>query len=207
MKSNKLAKNLYSLKYNFQEFFANNKLKIIICLVCCLIGLLTGIFTAVKVYNLGDEDVFDSFNLTYQLSDLENFASNFFGRLISYELVMILLLVFSLHSFIYIFGWCLLAYRSFLITINCVMIVLFFSFNGVIKSLLIILPCQLIMLIILVCFFCYMSRQIKINKYLKCKKTNNIISPLLITSILLTVVNLFETLLLFIFRSSVILVI
>lgn len=207
MKSNRLSKGIYSAKYTFYEFFAQNKVKIIICSICCLIGLLTGIFTGVKIFNLDDTDIFESFNLTYQLSDLENFASNFFGRLLSYELVLLLLFVFALHPALYIFGWCLIAYRAFLVSINCVMIILCFSFNGIIKALLIILPCQLLMLIVLIAFFCFMCRQIKVNRFLKCKKFTNILIPFALASLVLSVINLLETLLLFIFRSNVILVI
>ena len=207
MKSAKFKKSIYSIKYSLSEFVSNNKYKILVCLVFCFIGLLTGIFTAVKIYKLDDSDVFESFNLTYQLSDLENFSANFFGRLISYEMVCLLLLVFSLHPIMHIFGWCLLAYRSFLVAINCVMIILFFSFNGVIKSLLIILPCQLLMLVCLLVFFCFVSKQIKINKFIRCKKTSTILNPLLIVSLCLSIINLVETLLLFIFRSNIILVI
>ncbi len=207
MKSKRITRNLYSLRYTASEFFSQNKLKIIICLLFCFVGLLTGIFTAIKLYNIGDSDVFEDFNLTYQLEDLEKFAQNFFGRLLSYEIVMVLLFVFSLNPFLYIFGWCLLAYRAFLISINCLMIILVFSFNGIIKSLLIILPCQLIMLVVLMTFFVFMCRQIRINNYLKCKKYSNILYPFLIATLALTIINLVETFLLFIFRSNIILVI
>ena len=207
MKSKRITQNLYSLRYTATEFFTQNRYKLIICLLFCLVGLLTGIFTAIKLYNLGDSDVFEDFNLTYQLEDLEKFSQNFFGRLISYEIVLVLLFVFSLNPIMYLFGWCLLAYRAFLIFINCIMIILVFSFNGIIKSLLIILPCQILMLIVLIAFFVFMCKQIRINKYLKCKKFSNILYPFLIATLVLTLINLVEIFLLFIFRSNVILVI
>lgn len=207
MKSRRISKSIYSAKYSIFEFFSQNKFYFIICALFCLVGLLTGIFTAVKIFNLGEEEIFESFNITYQLEDLENFSSNFFGRLLSYEIVLILLFIFSLNPALYIFGWCLLAYRAFLITINCVMIILIFSFNGIIKSLLIILPCQILMLAVLMLFFCYMCKRMKINKFLKCGKFSNILFPILLASLCLSLINLLETLLLLIFRSSVILVI
>ena len=207
MKYGKISKSVYSLKYSFTEFFSQNKIKLLICLIFCLIGLFTGVFTAIKVFNMGELDIFESFNLTYKLSDLENFSSNFFNRLLSYELVILLLFVFSLHPLLYLFGWCLIAYRAFLVSINCVMIVLIFSFNGIIKGVLIIFPCQLVMLAIMIVYFCFMSKQINDEKVLKHKGYSNIIFTILLASICLTVVNLVETLLLFLFRSNVILVI
>ncbi len=207
MKYNKISRNLYSFKYSFIEFFSNNKIKIFVSLIFFLIGILTGVFTAIKIFNSGDIEIFESFNLTYQLSDLENFSSNFFSRLLSYELVLALLFVFALNPFLYLFGWCLIAYRSFLVSINCVMIVLLFSFNGIIKGILIILPCQLLMLIVMILYFSFVSKLINNDKCFKNKNTKTVVLTFIISSIVLTAINLLETLLLFLFRSSVILVI
>ena len=207
MKSNVFAKNIYSMRYSIKEFCAKNKFKIILCIIFCTIAILTGIFTAIKIFGLDEEEIFESFNLTYQLDDLEKFSANFFSRLLSYELVIVLLTIFALHPALYIFGWCLLAYRSFLISINCTMIILLFSFNGIIKALLILLPCQLLMLIIMMAYFCFVCYQIKDCKYQKRRKFLGILYPFLLASLVLTIINLFETTLLFIFRSNVILVI
>ena len=207
MKSKMFAKNLYTMRYSLKEFCVRNKFKIIFCVIFCVIGILTGIFTAIKIFGLDEEEIFESFNLTYQLDDLERFSANFFSRLLSYELVIILLALFALHPALYIFGWCLLAYRAFLISINCTMIILWFSFNGIIKALLILLPCQILMLAIMIYFYCYVCYQIKDCKFQKKKRFMGILYPFLITSLALTVINLLETTLLFIFRSNVILVI
>lgn len=207
MKSTRLTKSVYSLKYSLREFFEENKVKIIICLLFCLCGLLTGIFTAIKLNNLNDTDIFESFNLTYQITDFENFSQNFFSRLLSYFAVVLILTVLSLHSLLYVFADCLLAYRTFLIMVNCVMIILWFSFGGIIKSILVILPCQILMILIMIIYFCYVSSVLKQNSYCKGKKFSNIVVPLLLCLLALTIVNLIETILLFILRSNVILVI
>ena len=207
MKSNMFAKNIYTLRYSFKEFFARNKYKIIICLLFCVVGILTGIFTAIKIFDLDEEEIFESFNLTYQLDDLEKFSANFFARLLSYELVLILLTIFALHPAMFIFGWCLLAYRAFLVSINCMMIILCFSFNGIIKSLLILFPCQILMLLLMLAYFCYVCYKVKDCKYQKRKKYSGLLYWLFLVSLALTIINLFETTLLFIFRSNVILVI
>ncbi len=207
MKKSKFSSAFYNLKYSLIEFFSNNKAKIVVCCLFCLVGILTGIFTAVKLQSAGDNDILDSFNVIYKLEDFENFSANFFARLLSYLLVSLLLLVFSLNSFLSIFGWCLLAYRSFLISLNCVSFIFIFSFNGILKSVLIIFPCQLLMIIALMLFFCYMSNIFCKNKKYGCNKGSSIIMPILVCNIILTILNLIETLLLFIFRSNVILVI
>ena len=207
MKKPKFSSGFYNLKFSFIEFLTNNKTKIIVCCMFCLIGILTGIFTAVKLQSAGDTDILESFNVIYKIEDFENFSANFFSRLLSYLLVSVLLLVFSLNPFLSLFGWCLLAYRSFLISLNCVSFIFIFSFNGILKSILIIFPCQLLMIVTLMIFFCYMCNVFYQNKKYGCGKGNNVIMPILICNIILTVLNLVETLLLFIFRSNVILVI
>lgn len=207
MKKPKFSSGFYNLKFSFIEFLTNNKTKIIVCCMFCLIGILTGIFTAVKLQSAGDTDILESFNVIYKIEDFENFSANFFSRLLSYLLVSVLLLVFSLNQFLSLFGWCLLAYRSFLISLNCVSFIFIFSFNGILKSILIIFPCQLLMIITLMIFFSYMCNVFYQNKKFGCGKRNNTITPILICNIILTVLNLVETLLLFIFRSNVILVI
>ena len=207
MKKPKYSTNLFNLKYSMLEFLSQNKIKIIICCMFCFVGLLTGIFTAVKLHSIGDEDILESFNVIFKIEDFENFSANFFARLLSYVLVTILLFLFSCNSFLQIFGWCLIAYRSFLITLNCVSFIFIFSFNGIIKSVLIIFPCQLLMTLTLIIFFCFMCNVMRRNKVYYCNKFNSIITPLLITILVLTTLNLIETFLLFIFRSNVILVI
>lgn len=172
-----------------------------------MVGILTGIFTAIKIAQCGEKELFEAFNLTYTLKDLENFSSNFFGRFFSCELVVVILLGFSFTPYLYFFGFCLLAYRSFLISINSVMIIITFSISGILKILLIILPCQLLMIFAMIGYFVYSCSSFKINKYLKCKKLSPVLLPFLIVSLVLIICNILETLLLFIFKSNVILVI
>ena len=207
MKKSKFSSNIYGIKYSIQDFFSNNKAKILICCLFCLVGLLTGIFTAVKLQSLDNEDILESFNVVYKIEDFENFSLNFFSRLLSYTLVLILLFVFSLNQFLQMFGCFLIAYRSFLIALNCVSFILLFSFSGIIKSILIIFPCQLLMIFTLIIFFCYICNIIKENKCYRYNKFQKIIMPILICAFVLTILNIVETFLLFIFRSNVILVI
>lgn len=206
MKKSKYSR-LYGIKYSIRDYFANNKTKLMICCLFCLVGLFTGIFTAFKLQSLGDEDILESFNVVYKIEDFENFSLNFFSRLLSYTLVLVLLFVFTFHPFLQVFGYLLVAYRSFLVTLNCVSFILIFSFSGIIKSILIIFPCQLLMILALIVFFCYLCDKIKENKLYACNKLQTIILPILICLIILSLLNLVETFLLFIFRSNVILVI
>lgn len=203
---NSLAKkaNFY---FYMQEFVQANKYKIILISVLCLIGILTGIFTAVKISGTDDLDLFEAFNLTKSLSEFENFSNNFFSRLFSYEVVLVLLLIFAQHPAVNVFGYCLITYRGFLIAINCTMLIIVFSFSGILKSLLIILPCQLLMLAVMAIYFCFACNQTRTRKVYCKNKKQGIVLQFVIATVALSLVNLVETILLFVFKSSVILVV
>ena len=196
-----------SFKYQTIDFLYRHKLKIYLCLFFLVLGILTGVFTALKMFNADSSELFDAFNITTSISEIEGLSANFFGRLISCEIVSILLLAFSQTVFTSVFGYCLITYRAFLVSINCVSLVIVYSFGGILKSLLIILPCQLIMLFALCMYFCYNNYLCTERKKYKNIKIKDFLSPFLIVSAVLVIVNLVETVLLFVFQSNVILVI
>lgn len=207
MKSHNLAYKTTNLKYTIQDFFYQHKLKIFVCGFCIILGVLTGIFTAIKMNANDATELFEAFNITNSISDIEKFNENFFGRMFSYTIVTLLLFAFSQSSILNIFSYCLITYRAFLISINCVMLIIVYSFGGILKSIIIIFPCQLIMLCLLCLYFCFAYSKTCERKKYKNLRTKDYFYPIIITIVALSVVNLVETLLLFVFKSSVILVI
>ena len=207
MKSKNFAYKFSTIKYQTIDFLYKHKIKIYICAFCLFLGILTGVFTAIKMYNSDATELFDAFNITNSIEEIENFNENFFGRMLSYEIVSFLIFIFSQASILSVFGYCLITYRAFLMSINCVMLVVVYSFGGILKSILIILPCQLLILVIMSLYFCY-------NNFLACDrrkykniKAKDFLQPFIIVSVLLTIVNIVETTLLFVFKSNIILVI
>lgn len=194
-------------KYQTIDFLYRHKIKIYICLFCLVLGILTGVFTAIKMFNTDSSELFDAFNITTSISEIESLSANFFGRLVSCEIVAILLLLFSQTIFTEIFGYCLITYRAFLVSINCVSLVIIYSFGGVLKAILIILPCQLIMLFVLCMYFCYNNYLCIERRKYRSIKAKDFIFPFLIVSAVLGIANILETVLLFVFQSNVILVI
>ncbi|MBQ3494935.1 MAG: hypothetical protein IJA69_05915 [Clostridia bacterium] len=196
-----------SLKYSFIDFLRGNRLKIYICSFFLLLGLLTGIFTAIKNSSVDVGDFIDAFGLSDSIGEIEKFSENFFGRLFSCELVAVLLLLFSQLKALNVFGYCMVAYRAFLVAINCVVLIFIYSFGGILKSLLIIFPCQLLMLVILAVYFCFSCHNSFERRCYGDRGLKKVVMPFVWVSVALCLVNLVETMLLFLFKSSVILVI
>ena len=207
MRTNNFAYKITSFKYNTIDFLYKNKVKIYICAFCLILGMFTGIFTAIKMYNSEVTELFEAFNITDSIEKIEALNENFFARMLSYEIVLFLLFIFSQSQFISTFGYCLITYRMFLVSINCVVLVIVYTFGGILKSLLIIFPCQILMLIILCLYFCYNNYTTCHRKKYKIIKITDCIYPFVIASLLLTLLNIIESLLLFVFKSNVILVI
>lgn len=207
MKTKNFAYKFSNIKYQTIDFLYKHKIKIYVCTFCLILGILTGVFTAIKMYNSDASELFDAFNITNSVEEIEKFNENFFGRMLSYEIVSLLLFVFAQASVLSVFGYCLITYRAFLVSINCVMLVVVYSFGGILKSILIIFPCQLLILVIMSLYFCYNTFLAYDRKKYKNIKIKDCLYPFVSVSILLTIVNIIETLLLFVFKSNIILVI
>ena len=192
------------LKWTLGDCFKQNKLKLIISGCVLIVSLLTGIIIAIKYYNA-----------SYCLSDygLVNFnggliSSSFFTRFFSMLLIMLLLFLCSFTSWTFPLAILILAYRTYLLGLNLTLMFILFGIPGMVVSLIIALPCQLLILGILLIYFILLY-----NNNCSCKcyggkgVWNNRIKITLIILLLLFLCNFGETLLLVIFNVKVILVI
>ncbi|MBE7082059.1 MAG: hypothetical protein E7378_00045 [Clostridiales bacterium] len=195
-----------NLRYAFIEFFNKNKAKIIIAFVIIIFTLLTGIFTAVKLYNLDKDLNLKQFSMYAVLNGNIYTFANFLLRILSALIVLGLLFLFSTTKYTAFLGYLLLAYRAMLLGINCALIILKVGWSGIFISLLIILPCQLLMLILMTLFF------ILAISLFKTKRTCGYI-PTEYKKIVLAaffgvlIVNLIEVLILFIFKPTTLLIV
>ena len=138
---NKVSR-LSQIKYSLLQFWANNKIKILFLAFVIVLSLLTGILTAVKVSDL--EKALKLVEFSFEaLVDGDVYTFSFFiKRFLSIMLVTGLLFVFSLNKWTSSFGFILIGYRSFLITLNCTLIIRYMVIGGVVNSILIILLCS-----------------------------------------------------------------
>ena len=202
---NKVGK-FSQIKYALLQFYSKNKLKIIFLIFLIVLFLLTGVFTALKISDI--EKALKSTEFSFEAITNGNIYdfSFFIKRYLSILFVMFLLFIFSLNKFISIFGFVLIGYRAFLITLNCTLIIRYVGIGGIINAIVIILPCQILYLLLMSLFFiilCLIQKEKKM-----CGKANPNYSKCALLTILASfIVNVLELFLLIMFKATTILII
>lgn len=197
---------LIAIKYAVIEFWQKNKFWIILLGSLMLIALLTGIFTSIKLYNLDNDINLDDYSVNTILNGNVYSFGYFLLRILSCLIIAGLLYLFSLSKFTYFLGLALIIYRAYLVTLNCTFIVIKLGVGGIISSLLIVLPCQLLFLFIMcVLFILFMN----INKQKsQCGTVDkSSLNLMLVLLLLFLVVDIVEIILLVIFKPTTILII
>jgi hypothetical protein len=206
MKSVRASRKWCGLKYRLLENFKENKKTTLFLILLATLGLLTGIFTAIR-YSQGAVLInFNDLSLSQFLRGDLGTYNFFFSRLFSTLVISFIIFFCSLSIFLVPVGFIVLAYRSYLLGLNATIIIIFNGVGGIISCMLIIIPCQIISLLIIAifCSFVFKKAYLK-RKYGMCEI--KIWDKFLITVILLIIINLIETFLLYIFSSKIILVI
>ena len=191
-----------SIFFLFKSRLGECKLRLIITGILVVIGIFIGVFVAIR---LKHEQMLDQ-AMNYGFIDFSvikiSSLSAFLWRLLSGALIVALLCLFSLSAFIYPIAELILIYRGYLIGLNVVIILISTGITGLITSLLILLPCQLLLLVILTIFFSIFS---KMNAIM-CSGREKWRS-LLVVAIAILIVDVVESILLFMFGANIILVI
>ncbi len=190
-------------KYSLTDCFKQHKIKFLVSFCVLLIALLTGIIIAIKYY--------DSSSIclsNYGLVDFSGgiISSSFFSRFFSMLLIMLLLFVCSFTSWTFPLAILILAYRTYLLGLNLTLMFILYGIPGMLISLIIALPCQILIILILLVFYVLLY-----NNACACKHYGGCggskIKILLITMLLLFICNFFESIVLIVFNVNVILVI
>ena len=133
-------------------------------------------------------------------------SSAFFSRTLSLSINVIILFGVSFVPFLFPLAEILIIYRGYLFGLNFALIFILYGLGGSLTAIVVILPCQLLTLFILIMFYLILS---KINS--NCRRFGgtdcNRFLFLLFGFLLLVLVNLVETLLLYLLNGQVILVI
>lgn len=191
-KSNNFFSNLmFSIKSTLFEC----KLKTIFTFIFVLIGFVIGIFVAIRLNNSGNlENACD-----YGYVETNLAASGIVWRFVSSIIFMALIALLSLNIFLYPVAEIVLIYKGYLIGLNIVIILITKGLTGLFLSLLIILPCQIILMMILSCFFCVFSSNLR-----NCGGSN--FKIMAVTLLLLLIVNILESALLLLFGANLLFV-
>lgn len=199
-----------SARGGIKEFFQKHRVLFLFLLFVCLVAVLTGVFTAIKNADNYSAVWFDNYNIkNFYDSDMGTWDL-FFNRFGSYLVCLVIVLLSSLNVFLTPFGVVVLAIRSYLVGLNCCFMFILFGLSGMLTTIIIILPIQIINLLLLVafcaCMFVRARNKQKYGSYCVGNEKKSFVL-FLIFLLLFTVVNVVETLLLFVFSSKIILVI
>jgi len=195
----------------FQEFgfvsdlIKESKIKIFIISTIVLIAFLTGIIVAIKTKvnydNLNNLGV-----VCFKKGGIIN--TSFFTRFLSMLLIILICFGCSFSKYLFPIASLFLAYRGYLLGVNICLIFAINGIGGIITSLLIIFPCQIIALVLLTLFYILMCKtQRDYCLFGSSRVSNQKLKLFLSVLIALLLICFIESILLAIFSPRVILVI
>ena len=148
------------MKNKFRQFFyikdflceslKENKIKTILIFSFSLLFFLVGIIIAVNTGAYNPDNIFG-----YALKDgsFKIITSSFFSRMLSLILISAILFVLSLCKFLFPIGVLLIGYRAYLLGLNICFMIILYGLSGAILAFFIILPCHLLAIFVLSCFY------------------------------------------------------
>ena len=181
------------------------KIKSIIITSLVVIALITGIIVGARTHN--NYTISNNFGVV-DISDNGVMSSTFFTRLLSMIVVFLILLASSYNNYTFVIGIIFLGYRAYLLGLNICLMVTIYGFSGIVVSVIVAFPCQLLTLLVLSAFFIMMSKTFcDYRSFGGCSTPKQKSKIILTTLCVLLLLCLLETLLLALFSAKVILVI
>lgn len=199
-----------SARGGIKDYIRKHKILLIVLSFVALVSVLTGVFTAIKNADNYSSVWFDNYNIMNFYNSKIGTWELFFNRFGSYLICLGVVFICSFNIFLSPFSVVVLVIRSYLVGLNCCFMFLLFGLSGMLTTIIIILPIQLINVLLLIAFcslmFVRARNKQKYGSYCIGGEKKPFVL-FLIFLVLFTVVNVVETLLLFIFSSKIILVI
>lgn len=199
-----------SARGGIKDYIRKHKILLIVLSFVALVSVLTGVFTAIKNADNYSSVWFDNYNIMNFYNSEIGTWELFFNRFGSYLICLGVVFICSFNIFLSPFSVVVLVIRSYLVGLNCCFMFLLFGLSGMLTTIIIILPIQLINVLLLIAFcslmFVRARNKQKYGSYCIGGEKKPFVL-FLIFLVLFTLVNVVETLLLFIFSSKIILVI
>ncbi len=199
---NRIFKDIYAFVI---DLIKERKAIILIFSLFMLVAFLTGIIVGVKTHN--SYIVSNNFGVVNISSNAVS-ASTFFTRLFSMLLVTLLLFGCSYTKWFSPIALILLVYRSYLLGLYACLMIALYGVSGTIVSIIIMLPCQLLVLAVMLMVYVTLAKTWKDNRCYGIYKTQRQKTKILLTGLLLLLgICICEELIIVIFSAKVILVI
>lgn len=206
LKSYKSHSFINGLRFSCSRTLKENRGKFILTLILVIIAISAGIFVAIKHSNSESLSRLQEISLDDFKNGLVGSSSAFFSRMLSLSVNAIILFGVSFVPILFPIAEILIVYRGYLFGLNFALIFILYGLGGSLTAIVVILPCQLLTLFVLMMFYLILS---KING--NCKRYGNTdcnrLLYLLFGLLVLLILNLTETLLLYLLNGKVILVI
>ena len=194
------------LKFSCGNAVRANKVKFFTIVALALAAIAIGVVVAVKSHNNFDLCRLREINLDDFYAGVAASSSAFLSRCLSLLVNVVLICLLSLSPYLFPLACALFVFRAYLFGLNFALIFVFYGIGSLFTAVVIILPCQLLTLFALVMFYLILERM-----NFGCKKYGgaevNRFAIVLCALVVLLVLNLVETMLLFILSGKVILVI
>ena len=205
-KSYKTHSFLDGLRFSCVNAIKTNKIKILISFALVLIAISTGIFIAIKNSHSCNLGQLKEICLVDFASGFAASSSAFFSRCFSLLVNIAILLVLTLSPHLFFLAEILFVYRGYLFGLNFALIFIFYGLGGVVTGIVVVLPCQLLILFAMIMFYIVFQRINQNRKKFGCYECNRLLFVIGFV-VLLLLVNLAETLLLCLLNGRVIMVI
>lgn len=206
LKSYKSHSFINGLRFSCSRTLKENRGKFILTLILVIIAISAGIFVAIKHSNSESLSRLQEISLDDFKNGLVGSSSAFFSRMLSLSVNAIILFGVSFVPILFPIAEILIVYRGYLFGLNFALIFILYGLGGSLTAIVVILPCQLLTLFVLIMFYLILS---KING--NCKRYGgtdcNRFLYLFFGLLILLLLNLTETLLLYLLNGKVILVI
>ena len=206
LKSYKSHSFINGLRFSCSRTLKENRGKFILTLILVIIAISAGIFVAIKHSNSESLSRLQEISLDDFKNGLVGSSSAFFSRMLSLSVNAIILFGVSFVPILFPIAEILIVYRGYLFGLNFALIFILYGLGGSLTAIVVILPCQLLTLFVFMMFYLILS---KING--NCKRYGgtdcNRFLYLLFGLLILLLLNLTETLLLYLLNGKVILVI
>ena len=201
------AKSLIScVAFSCESAIRQNKWKIILTTLLSVAAIVFGIIVAAKADFAQVFKSLQEINIAGFQSGFVASSSAFFARCFSLLFNILLLFLLSLSPFLFPLAEILLAYRGYLFGLNFALIFIFYGLGSMISAIVIVFPCQIATLFVLILFYIILFQQNKNSKkFGSCDCSRG--KLILTFAVIVLVLNLVETLLLFLLSGKVIMVI
>lgn len=193
------------LKFYLTDCFSASKTKIIITLFILFVSLVTGIILAIQYNSDLSMHLLKDFGIVEFVGS--GVTTTFFSRLLSIILVMLLLFGCSFTPFFTPLAILLLAFRTYLLGFNFCLMLITYGLSGIIISIFVILPCQIILILALTLYFFMLNKCTCDHRCYGGGGAGDRLKTSLILLLIMALVCLCETILLLVFNANVIIVI